>query len=143
MNKKVFLKASIDGLTQGIASACLGQFLISTYTFDFTLTQCMVFGTVLAIICGSLYLGLVINERQNKSILLFSLVSILIFIGTFLCVTIFQVSCSYSPISLREVNNADGVLLLVSMLFTFALSFVLKLSIFFLMLIKNSFAVSG
>lgn len=138
MKKKNLIKALLDGLVQSVSLICLLDLFLSVYTSNFSLIQYTLYTIISAIICSIVYFILVLKEVNNKIIIGISLGSVLSFVvlsGIFL---VSRLAFTASLFPLREINNADGILVLLTSVCFLIYVAVLKLSIFIFFLVKNN-----
>ena len=112
MNKKVFFRAILDGVFQSLILTCLVMFTISEYTSILSLEQILLIAASCAVLSSVHYTILALKESTKKKLVYFSLTSFLGFFLSMVITVIFRISVRLNVWPLREVNNADGILIL-------------------------------
>lgn len=137
MNKKMILKAILDGFVESLTLICLGLFLVSTYALNLTLNHGLWLGFLGAVICVVVFALLIRKETSNKVIILYFLINIFSFILCYAIMMSIRMVSEFEIFSLRDVNNGDGILLLfVNGCFVLS-SLVLRVCVLVVLAIKN------
>ncbi len=115
MSKKL-IPAILDGVVCSITLQILSEFVISIYSKNLSLYQCLLLSTISSMVCAIIYVSSVFKETKNKTLVILSLISVLSFvlftIAIIVCYLIFP---NYNYFPLREENNGDAILLMFSM----------------------------
>lgn len=138
MNKRILIKAVFDGLIQSLILAGLGTFSISVYSANLALEQYLLIGVICAIFSAVVYAVFTVKEFSNKKIIYFSLVGILCFVLSIVSILALYLTFSFNFVPLREINNADGILILFSIVCYILASIIFRICIFVLSIIKNT-----
>lgn len=137
LNKKYIIEALFEGSLHSVILTCVVLFVARTCSLSITLSQYIIFALLTAGISVIVYL-LLVYKKDNKVIMLFSIISSCSFvISTALAMALFITI----PIDFwaGDVNNANGILLLlVVSLFVFT-STIFKVFIIVICVIKNIF----
>ena len=137
MNRVKSVKAILDGLLRSVMVEQLGGFLVSTYALGIPPKQCVVLGALCAIVATIVSLILMPKYCKSKVMLSFFVLSTLAFAASVILLFSFNLMCPLSIWPLRELNNADGVLLIFAIGSFLLLSFFLRASILLALVIKN------
>lgn len=138
MNKKTFLKSTLDA---GVRAACLfylNSFCLSIFATKLSAEYFMHFFALAPIVFTFIYFLLLRREKENKKIVFFSLSSTVLFV--LFIVVFFAVNIAF-PITIfpqKETNNVDGIIILFNTITFTLVSFVLRLIVFVTLLVKNS-----
>ena len=110
---RLLFKAMLDGLCQYLIMFCIGVLSISAYASDFAIEQELVIAVICAVISAFIYYVLSFKETGKKALAFFSLISTGAFVLFIALAFIAQISFGFVFLSLRETNNADGLLILI------------------------------
>lgn len=136
MKNRIVLRAAIDGIFQGFLLFILGEFLISIYAQKFSLEKQLLLCGILAISSAIVYYFLLFRSFYNK-VIKFSLYSIVWF-----CISVFLMFINYLTVSfhilpIRQLNEGDGIILIITDVAFILLSIFSKLTVFLISLIKS------
>lgn len=137
MKKRIFLKAVLDGLIQSLILVCLETFSISVYASNLSLEQHLLIGASSAVLSAVVYVVLTLKESNNKKLACFSLISILFFVLNMVSILAIRLTFRFNFMPLREVNNADGILILFIIGCYILVSIILRICVFVISIIKN------
>ncbi|MBR4058022.1 MAG: hypothetical protein IKK00_07855 [Oscillospiraceae bacterium] len=137
MNKRIVLKAALDGLIQSLILVCLGTFSVSVYASNLSLEKHLLIGASSAALSAFVYVALTLKESDNKKLTRFSLNSLLFFILSTVVIFAIRLTFRFGFMPLREVNHADGILLLFVIGCYILASIVLKICVYIISVIKN------
>ena len=135
MKNKILLKASIDGVVQFFLF-CLLIFLPALVNVSIKLR--VLVSTFAALLIAFPYMLCLINEKSNKSIVLFSLWSTCSYVSCFVILFVVAIAFSIDFYPTRELSNADGLLIIFTGAIYNLLSGAIRLCIFCALLIKNT-----
>lgn len=138
MNKKIFLKAILDGFIQSFCLICLVIIIVSEYSPSTNPTYLRLLVMFGAGSVGFVYFLLIRKESSNKAIIYLTLTSILFFVlWLIIMIILYTIIPTDFLTALHEANIADGILtVIVSRLFLLY-SFVLKVCVLIALVIKN------
>jgi len=139
MNKKIFIKAALDGLIQNLILVCSGTFLFSVYAVSLSVRQYLLAGLFGAILSAVVYVLLIPKESNNKVIICFSLIGMLFFVLSIVTMLVIRLTFTFDILPLREVNNADGILFLFAAGFFVLASITLRVCIFVVLIVRNKY----
>ncbi|MBO5230977.1 MAG: hypothetical protein J6B52_06135 [Clostridia bacterium] len=138
MSKKL-IPAILDGVVCSITLQILSEFVISIYSKNLSLYQCLLLSTIISMVCAIIYVSSVSKEAKNKTLVVLSLISVLSFvlftIAIIVCCLIFP---NYNYFPLREENNGDAILLMFSMGAFILFSIFTRLVVLIVCIIKNN-----
>lgn len=137
MKNSIFLKSVISGMSQGIIFYVLNEFFISICAQELLLNcQLMICG-VGAIALALIYFLFICMESDNKKIIKFALLDTLWSIFSLIVVFVIYQMFSFHLFPIRQINEADGILLLVTNIVSILLPLILKSIIFLIVITKN------
>ena len=128
MNKRSFVKAILDGTIQGLILFCLLLLDLSKYTLNWSIKQYLTVALCGAIFSSCVYFFLIFKESNLKGGIFFFIISVVSFAIVMLILLILYLNVNF--FSLRELNNADGILLLLNIGCFILSSFILRIGIF-------------
>lgn len=137
MNKRFFIIAVLDSFIQSLILVCLGTFSISVDSSNLSLNQYLLIGVLSAILSAVVYVVVMLKESNNKKLVCFLLLGLLCFILSMVLTLAILIIFKFNFIPLREVNNADGILILYMTGSYILVSFILRLCAFVISIIKN------
>lgn len=137
MNKRIFIIAVFDSFIQSLLLVCLGTFSISVYSSKLSLNQYLLIGVLSAILSAVVYVVVMLKESNNKKLVCFLLLGLLCFVLSMVLMLAILIIFKFNFIPLREVNNADGILILYTTGCYILVSFILRLCAFVISIIKN------
>ena len=138
MKRICLLKSVLDGIIQFIFLIGLSTFTTSEYTQFYSLKHFMLISILGAILLTVVYLVFMIKETNNRMIVWFSLSS---FCSFCLCITILfvaRLTFTIDNFYMRQINNADGILIIFTLACFFLTLVVLRLCVFVMLIIKNN-----
>lgn len=138
MNKKIIFKAILDGFISSFVLNCLGIFLVSIYASNLSLEQCLLIGFLTAMLFTTVFAMLMLKESSNKAIMCYSLISIVSFAFFVAIMMVFQLTFKFDFMIIRETNNADGILLIFTIVCFVLSSVLLRACAFILLIIRNA-----
>lgn len=133
MNKKRILNAFIDGIIQSFLVFFAGVFPVLLNVPSLSLTQYLLLGALTGLFSAVVFFILAQKESNKRRIIQFSLFCVLWFV---LCTVILLIIWSSLPVGclpLRELNNADGLLILFTQGSYILSSLILRLCIFLIL----------
>ena len=135
--KKYVIKAMLDGFMQELILFLLTNFNLSKYTSNFTLKNILVLTVLCSVLSSVIYSIFIKKVNSIKKKISFSIISQLSFVVFALIILALRVTVSLNILPLREINNADGLLILLSTVFYIFISFIFKLFILIILCIKQ------
>ena len=142
MTKKILTKAFFDGLTQFFILFCLGDFVFSVFSENWSLEHFILLALLGAILSAFMCVIFTHKILSNSAIVCFSLTSILCFllcVASMLAIRILFKVQSVQIFPMRDINDADGILFLFSTGYMILFSIILKVCIFIILIIRNAF----
>lgn len=138
-NKKIVLTSVLDGFFQFFILQLLSGLVLSKYVADISFDVALVFSVIAGILATVTYFVFLFKERTNSTIILFSVGSCFTFILLEIILMIIKISFSgtWTHFPMREVGNADGILLIFTTVFLISTAFIIKLCMFVVFLLKN------
>ena len=133
--KKEYKKSILDGIIQGVLVCFFPKYIVSVFFVDEPIELNIVFTIILCVLSIISFYYLIL--RKKEKILLNSFISFMVFliILTLNFINLFTLNIKILP--LREVSNADGLLILLLMylylvptvilrIITFIIAFIIK-----------------
>ena len=137
MNKKLFKKAALDGLIQSLILFCLETFLVSKYFSNVSLKRFLLVGLFSAVLSTVVFVMFTIKESTNKAIMFFWIISTLCFILCDVVMLALRLTFKLDFLPLREVNNANGILIVFAIGCFMLSTIILRVCAFIVLIIKN------
>lgn len=129
--------SALDGIVQAVGMIAICVLIIFDPMLFFSVEQYLIASVVIAAISAGLYFLALFEEKNCKRIIWFTLGSISCFI---ICIALFFVTQLTLPIyvfPMHELNNGDGILILLSVGIYIMCSVALRLCILVGLLIRN------
>ena len=133
---KKLLTYTIDGIVQALCLRLLFCFLLSLPSQN-NLSLVLIFGIFLVLFTAIVYIHILYRTRRNLQILLILLSNIFSFVVCSALILLIDITFPYTLFELRETNNADGILILISGFLFLSTCVFLKLVILIVMVIKR------
>lgn len=137
MNKKIFIKAACYGFIQSLVLNCLLFFYLSVYSSNISLKQYVLSGMFCSIVFSIVYCVIARNLTDSRVLFSFSITSMICYILGMLLVIMFCLIFNKTFLTLREVNNSDGISILFFVIFYISVSVILKTVFFTYLIIRN------
>ena len=137
MKSKCFVYSALDGIGQFCGAVCLSLIITSESANNLPSFHLLLGSLLGAVLMTMPYFLLFAKETSNGKLVLCSLGSICLF---FLCaVVVFVVRLSLPIVRCpsRELNNASGILIMITVGTYVLASFVLRMLIFLYLLVRN------
>lgn len=94
-------------------------------------------GVLGAILSTSIYIVLALKEIKNKNFVCFTLIGVLWLVLCMMFLLTIRTIFNFDFLSLHEMNNANGIMILFSQGFYILVSFVLRTCCFVMLIIKH------
>lgn len=135
--KRNILKVIPYGFIKSIVITVLLELYLSSFASNFSLLQELIFPVLAAIPFVAVYFFIIRKEKSIKSISLFFLLNLLSFVFGLAVITILIILLPHSLIEFREVNNADGLMLMLDSSYFIGISVILELAVSVAVFLKN------
>ena len=135
--KRNILKAIPYGFIKSIVITVLLELYLSSFASNFSLLQELIFPVLAAIPLVAVYFFIIRKEKSIKSISLFFLLNLLSFVFGLATITILIILLPHSLIEFREVNNADGLMLILDLSYFIGISLIFELTVSVAIFLKN------
>ncbi len=131
--KKEYKKSILDGIIQGVLVCFFPKYIVSVFFVDEPIELNIVFTIILCVLSIISFYYLIL--RKKEKILLNSFISFMVFliILTLNFINLFTLNIKILP--LREVSNADGLLILLLMYLYLVPTVILRLFAFMIALV--------
>lgn len=135
--KRNILKVIPYGFIKSIVITVLLELYLSSFASNFSLLQELIFPVLAAIPFVAVYFFIIRKEKSIKSISLFFLLNLLSFVFGLATITILIILLPHSLIEFREVNNADGLMLILDLSYYIGISLIFELTVSVAIFLKN------
>lgn len=135
--KRNVLKVIPYGFIKGIVITVLLELYLSSFARNISVGLEFGLSTLAAILFAAVYFILERKEKSFKSISLFFLLNLLSFVFGLVAITILIILLPHSLIEFREINNADGLMLILDLSCFIGISLILELAVSAAVLLKN------
>lgn len=135
--KRNVLKVIPYGFIKGIVITVLLELYLSSFARNISVGLEFGLSALAAIPFAAVYFILERREKNFKSISLFFLLNLLSFVFGLAAITILIILLPHSLIEFREINNADGLMLILDLSCFIGISFVLECGISAVIFLKN------
>lgn len=135
--KRNVLKAIPYGFIKGIVITVLLELYLSSFARNISVGLEFGLSALAAILFAAVYFILERKEKSFKSISLFFLLNLLSFVFGLAAITILIILLPHSLIEFREINNADGLMLILDLSCFIGISLILELAVSAVVLLKN------
>lgn len=135
--KRNVLKAIPYGFIKSIVITVLLELYLSSLASNLSVLQELFFPVLAAIPFVVVYFFIIRKEKSIKSILLLFLLNLLTFIFGLAVIAMLMILIPHSLIEFREVNNADGLMLVLDLSYFIGISLILELVVSAVVLLKN------
>lgn len=135
--KRNVLKAIPYGFIKSIVITVLLELYLSSLASNLSVLQELFFPVLAAIPFVVVYFFIIRKEKSIKSILLLFLLNLLTFIFGLAVIAMLMILIPHSLIEFREVNNADGLMLILDLSCFIGISLILELAVSAVVLLKN------
>ncbi len=135
--KRNVLKAIPYGFIKSIVITVLLELYLSSLASNLSVLQELFFPVLAAIPFVVVYFFIIRKEKSIKSILLLFLLNLLTFIFGLAVIAMLMILIPHSLIEFREVNNADGLMLVLDLSYFIGISLILELAVSAVVLLKN------
>lgn len=134
--KRNVLKAIPYGFIKSIVITVLLELYLSSLASNLSVLQELFFPVLAAIPFVVVYFFIIRKEKSIKSILLLFLLNLLTFIFGLAVIAMLMILIPHSLIEFREVNNADGLMLVLDLSYFIGISLILELAVSAVVLLK-------
>ena len=135
--KRNVLKVIPYGFIKGIVITVLLELYLSSFARNISVGLEFGLSALAAILFAAVYFILERREKNFKSISLFFLLNLLSFVFGLAAITILIILLPHSLIEFREINNADGLMLILDLSCFIGISLILELAVSAVVLLKN------
>lgn len=135
--KRNVLKVIPYGFIKGIVITVLLELYLSSFARNISVGLEFGLSSLAAIPFAAVYFILERREKSFKSISLFFLLNLLSFVFGLAAITILIILLPHSLIEFREINNADGLMLILDLSCFIGISLILELAVSAVVLLKN------
>lgn len=135
--KRNVLKAIPYGFIKGIVITVLLELYLSSFARNISVGLEFGLSALAAIPFAAAYFILERREKNFKSISLFFLLNLLSFVFGLAAITILIILLPHSLIEFREINNADGLMLILDLSCFIGISFILEFGISAVIFLNN------
>lgn len=135
--KRNVLKAIPYGFIKGIVITVLLELYLSSFARNISVGLEFGLSALAAILFAAVYFILERKEKSFKSISLFFLLNLLSFVFGLAAITLLIILLPHSLIEFREINNADGLMLILDLSCFIGISLILELAVSAVVLLKN------
>lgn len=135
--KRNVLKVIPYGFIKGIVITVLLELYLSSFARNISVGLEFGLSSLAAIPFAAVYFILERREKNFKSISLFFLLNLLLFVFGLAAITILIILLPHSLIEFREINNADGLMLILDLSCFIGISLILELAVSAVVLLKN------
>ena len=135
--KRNVLKAIPYGFIKSIVITVLLELYLSSLASNLSVLQELFFPVLAAIPFVVVYFFIIRKEKSIKSILLLFLLNLLTFIFGLAVIAMLMILIPHSLIEFREVNNADGLMLVLDLSYFIGISLILELAVSAAIFLKN------
>ena len=135
--KRNVLKVIPYGFIKGIVITVLLELYLSSFARNISVGLDFGLSALAAIPFAAVYFILERREKNFKSISLFFLLNLLSFVFGLAAITILIILLPHSLIEFREINNADGLMLILDLSCFIGISLILELAVSAVVLLKN------
>ncbi len=135
--KRNVLKAIPYGFIKSIVITVLLELYLSSLASNLSVLQELFFPVLAAIPFVVVYFFIIRKEKSIKSILLLFLLNLLTFIFGLAVIAMLMILIPHSLIEFREVNNADGLMLVLDLSYFIGISLIFELTVSAVVLLKN------
>lgn len=135
--KRNVLKVIPYGFIKGIVITVLLELYLSSFARNISVGLEFGLSALAAIPFAAVYFILERKEKSFKSISLFFLLNLLSFVFGLAAITILIILLPHSLIEFREINNADGLMLILDLSCFIGISLILELAVSAVVLLKN------
>ena len=135
--KRNVLKVIPYGFIKGIVITVLLELYLSSFARNISVGLEFGLSALAAIPFAAVYFILERREKNFKSISLFFLLNLLSFVFGLAAITILIILLPHSLIEFREINNADGLMLILDLSCFIGISLILELAVSAVVLLKN------
>ncbi len=135
--KRNVLKVIPYGFIKGIVITVLLELYLSSFARNISVGLEFGLSALAAILFAAVYFILERKEKSFKSISLFFLLNLLSFVFGLAAITILIILLPHSLIEFREINNADGLMLILDLSCFIGISLILELAVSAVVLLKN------
>ena len=139
MRANIIGKAIIEGLIQTVGLIIIIACITASFTASAILESLLVICIFLALVTAVVYLTYLFKINKTKEIICFSFISSLSFFLSLVVLLLIHFYFPFPVYSLRELNNADGLTLILYSGIFYVCSLVLKSCIFIILIIKNTY----
>ena len=136
MKRNVF-KAIPYGFIKSIVITVLLELYLSSLASNLSVLQELFFPVLAAIPFVVVYFFIIRKEKSIKSILLLFLLNPLTFIFGLAVIAMLMILIPHSLIEFREVNNADGLMLVLDLSYFIGISLIFELTVSAAIFLKN------
>lgn len=137
MNKKIYWKATIDGLFGSLILQFLNTFCISVFSTGYSFEQFFLVTIFGALLSTSIYCIFLLKEYENKKVRYFTALGFLFFIIGRVIFLFLDLTVKWEILPLRETNSADGLLIIFMAVCFILTSILLRACVFILLMIRN------
>lgn len=127
--KRNVLKAIPYGFIKSIVITVLLELYLSSLASNLSVLQELFFPVLAAIPFVVVYFFIIRKEKSIKSILLLFLLNLLTFIFGLAVIAMLMILIPHSLIEFREVNNADGLMLVLDLSYFIGISLIFELTV--------------
>lgn len=135
--KRNILKAIPYGFIKSIVITVLLELYLSSFASNLSVLQELFFPVLAAIPFVVVYFFIIRKEKSIKSISLLFLLNLLTFIFGLAVIAMLMILIPHSLIEFREVNNADGLMLVLDLSYFIGISLIFELTVSAAMFLKN------
>lgn len=135
--KRNILKAIPYGFIKSIVITVLLELYLSSLASNLSVVQELFFPVLAAIPFVVVYFFIIRKEKSIKSILLLFLLNLLTFIFGLAVIAMLMILIPHSLIEFREVNNADGLMLVLDLSYFIGISLIFELTVSAAIFLKN------
>ncbi len=135
--KRNILKAIPYGFIKSIVITVLLELYLSSFASNLSVLQELFFPVLAAIPFVAVYFFIIRKQKSIKSISLLFLLNLLSFILGLAVIAMLMILIPHSLIEFREVNNADGLMLVLDLSYFVGISFILEFGISAVIFLKN------
>lgn len=135
--KRNVLKAILYGFIKSIVITVLLELYLSSLASNLSVLQELFFPVLAAIPFVVVYFFIIRKEKSIKSILLLFLLNPLTFIFGLAVIAMLMILIPHSLIEFREVNNADGLMLVLDLSYFIGISLIFELTVSAAIFLKN------
>ncbi len=135
--KRNILKAIPYGFIKSIVITVLLELYLSSFASNLSVLQELFFPVLAAIPFVAVYFFIIRKQKSIKSISLLFLLNLLSFILGLAVIAMLMILIPHSLIEFREVNNADGVMLVLDLSYFIGISLIFELTVSAAIFLKN------